>query len=129
MGHDHSHTDLLDELLEHLAPVFENAVDGVYVFLDDETAACNDKCAKLWGYKSPAEWAKASPFLDHLVADNDQETVSRHYHDHIANLSGPVRFKFKAKRKDGSTFNCETDMIPLTFAGHAVAYHFVRQAK
>lgn len=129
MGHGHSHGSLLDRLVEHLQPVFDNAADGVYLFLDDATSACNPKCAKLWGYASPQEWAEASPFLDNLVADSDQETVSRQYHSHIANLSGPVRFKFKARRKDGSTFNCETDMIPLSFEGHAVAYHFVRAAK
>ena len=30
------------------------------------------------------------------------------------------------KRKDGSTFEAETDMIPLAFGGHTFAYHFVR---
>jgi hypothetical protein len=30
-------------------------------------------------------------------------------------------------RKDGSTFSAETDMIPISYRGHPVAYHFVRQ--
>ena len=129
MAHAHSHDSLLDRLLEHLGPVFDNSVDGVYVFVDDATAACNQKCAKLWGYATPAEWAKASPFMDKLVADSDQEAVAEQYQSHIPNLAGPVRFRFKGKKKDGSPVTIETDMIPLSFEGHAVAYHFVRAAK
>jgi hypothetical protein len=28
---------------------------------------------------------------------------------------------------DGSVFHAETDMIPFTFEGHTIAYHFVRR--
>jgi hypothetical protein len=31
-------------------------------------------------------------------------------------------------RKDGSMFQAETDMIPLSYGGHTFAYHFVRAA-
>ena len=37
-----------------------------------------------------------------------------------------MTFRFRGVRKDGSAFPAETDMIPLTFGGHTVAYHFVR---
>jgi hypothetical protein len=124
-----THGTLLTRLLEQLKPVFDSSVDGVYIFVDDATAACNEKCAKLWGYPTPAEWAKQAPFLDRLVADSDQHTVSQHYQSHIPNLAGPVRFRFKGKKRDGAPVNIETDMIPLSFEGHAIAYHFVRAAK
>jgi hypothetical protein len=29
-------------------------------------------------------------------------------------------------RKDGTTIQVESDMIPLSFGGHTFAYHFVR---
>jgi PAS domain S-box-containing protein len=130
MGHDHSHDDLMGELAEHFRPVLEASKDAVYLWLDDENMVCNDKCAKLWGYPSADAWASAgSPFLDTLVAPGDQGMFAGHYQDHVGNLAGPVRFKFKGKRRDGTTFAAETDMIPISFGGHAVAYHFVRAAK
>jgi hypothetical protein len=38
-----------------------------------------------------------------------------------------VTFRFRARRKDGSTFSAETDMIPISWGRHAIAYHFVHQ--
>jgi hypothetical protein len=34
-----------------------------------------------------------------------------------------VTFRFHGQRKDGSTFDGEMDMIPLTYGGHTFAYH------
>jgi PAS domain S-box-containing protein len=126
MGHGHDHSGLLTDIVAHLKPVFDNSTDGVYVFLDDGNMACNERCAKIWG-DTPAEWAKRMPFLQNLVAESDQAMFSKSYQTHVGKLSRPVTFRFTGKRKDGSTFNAETDMIPLSFSGHAVAYHFVRE--
>ena len=48
-------------------------------------------------------------------------------HHHVAGLRHPVTFRFRGLRKDGSTFAAETDMIPLCWRGHPIAYHFVRE--
>jgi len=37
-----------------------------------------------------------------------------------------VTLRFRGVRKDGTTVDAESDMIPLTFGGHTFAYHFVR---
>jgi len=52
---------------------------------------------------------------------------SKMYQSHIANLSSPATFKFNGIKKDGKKVLFETDMIPITFMGHAIAYHFVRK--
>ena len=66
-------------------------------------------------------------FLDTFVDTSDQENYGWNYESHVARLAFPVTFRFRGRRKDGSTFAAETDMIPIAFQGHAVAYHFVRQ--
>lgn len=124
-AHDHDHGDLFAELMEHLDPVFEYCPEGVYVWVDDDNMACNDKLAKLFG-TTREEWA-SEPFLDTYVDPKDQKMFSENYGKAIANLGGPVRFRFRGRRADGKTVELETDMIPFTFAGHAVAYHFVRK--
>lgn len=128
MGHDHDHADLLEELTAHFQPMLDECPEGVYLWVDDDNMVCNDKLAKMFGYSGPDEWAAVHDFMGAFVDEKDQEMFGKNYSKHVGHLAGPVRFKFKARKKDGSTFQAETDMVPLTFGGHAVAYHFVRKA-
>lgn len=127
MGHDHDHADLFEELTAHFQPVLDECPEGVYLWVDDENMVCNENLAKMFGYATPEDWANVEDFLGTFVDKADQERFGAHYSKHIGELAGPVRFRFKARRKDGKTFDAETDMVPITFAGHAVAYHFVRK--
>ncbi len=57
----------------------------------------------------------------------DQQMYAWNYQNRVMSLAFPVTFRFRGRRKDGTTFAAETDMIPISFAGHAIAYHFVRR--
>jgi PAS domain S-box-containing protein len=120
------HSDVIERLAEHLAPVFESSPDGVYIWLDEQHKACNERLAALFGW-TVDEWRAAEPFLARFVAPDDRDVYSWHYQQRVATLAFPATFRFRGLRKDGSAFAAETDMIPLSFMGHAVAYHFVRQ--
>jgi PAS domain-containing protein len=99
----------------------------VYLWLDEETMACNEALAELFGC-TVEEWCGTEDFLGDYVDPKDHELFGESFERAIGRLEGPVRFRFTGLRKDGSKVKLETDMIPLTFAGHAVAYHFVRKA-
>jgi PAS domain S-box-containing protein len=120
-----SHKQAIDELREHLRPVFDNSPDGVYVWLDEQNKTCNDKLAKLFGY-SIEEWEAVDDFAGTFLADDRGHYVWE-YQTKVLNLQFPTTFRFKGRRKDGSTFDAQTDMVPLSYGGHAVAYHFVRE--
>ncbi len=122
---DVSHEQIMRELAEQFAPVLDKSPDGVYLWLDDEHALCNKKLAAMFGY-TVDEWG-SRPFLDTYVARADQSQYAWNYQNRVATLAFPVTFRFHGRRKDGSTFAAETDMIPLSWRGHAIAYHFVRQ--
>ena len=62
------------------------------------------------------------------MAEEDQEQFSANYYASVNDLTSPVRFRFKGVHADGSEFPVETDMMPITYDGHAVALHFVRPA-
>lgn len=126
--HGHSHADLLDELAAHMQPVLDNCPDGVYLWVGPGEMVCNEALAKLFG-TTVKDWCATDDFLDRFVDAKDQARFGENYAKAVGNVKGPIRFTFKAKRKDGSTFDAETDMVPLAFGGHMVAYHFVRKAK
>jgi PAS domain S-box-containing protein len=118
--------DLIQSLADQYRPVFENSPDGVYLWLDETHKVCNARLARMFGCTID-EWSATEPFLETFVAAEDRALYSRNYHRCVAELAHPVTFRFTGQRKDGSTFPAETDMIPISWHGHAVAYHFVRQ--
>ena len=79
----------------------------------------------MFGY-SVEGWQGQAPFLGNFVADEDQELFSSNYYASVNDLTTPIRFRFHGVRADGSKFLAETDMVPITYGGHAVALHFVR---
>lgn len=126
--HNEEHEQILREMLEQFGPVFEQSPDGVYLYLDDVHKICNDRLARMFGLTAK-EWGATQTFLSDFVEPEDQEIVARNYQRHVAGLTRPVRFRFRARRKDGSAFEAETDMIPMSWRGNPVAYHFVREVK
>jgi PAS domain S-box-containing protein len=121
-----NHQDLIAEIAEQFQPVLDSSTDGVYLWLDEERKVCNEKLASMYGV-SVEEWCNTQPFLESFVAPPDRELYAWFYQTRVATLAHPTTFRFRGRRKDGSTFAAETDMIPISWRGHAVAYHFVRQ--
>ncbi|MDQ3832304.1 MAG: PAS domain-containing protein [Actinomycetota bacterium] len=118
--------DIIRELAEQFRPVMEQSSDGVYLWLDETHKVCNERLAKLFGF-TVEQWSATQPFLDNFVAEEDRRMFSWNYHNRVAALAFPATFRFRGMRKDGSIFPAETDMIPISYGGEAVAYHFVRQ--
>ena len=118
--------DVMRELAEQFRTVMERSPDGVYLWLDETHKTCNERLANLFGF-TVEECSEAQPFLDSFIAEEDRALYSWNYHNRVARLAFPVTFRFRGLRKDGSTFAAETDMIPISHRGYAVAYHFVRR--
>jgi len=118
--------EVIEELTEQFRPIMEHSPDGVYLWLDEAHKVCNERLANLFGYTAE-EWMTTRPFLENFVAEEDRSVFSWNYQNRVAALAFPVTFRFRGLRKEGSTFAAETEMIPISYRGHAVAYHFVRQ--
>ncbi len=121
-----SHEAAIAELADHLSPVFESSPDGVYIWLDEQNKRCNERLAKMFGF-TQEEWVRTDDFAHTFVAEEDRGPYVWNYQNRVADPSFPVTFRFTGRRKDGSTFAAETDMIPLSYGGHVIAYHFVRE--
>lgn len=120
------HEQILNEMLQQFQPVFDKSPFGVYLYLDDVHKVCNENMAKMFGL-TPKEWAATETFLADFVSEEDQDMFARNYQHHIAGLAHPITFRFHGKRKDGSEFLAETDMIPISWRGNPIAYHFVHE--
>lgn len=118
--------DFLQALSEQFQPIFAASPDGVYLCVDGTYRMCSERLAAMFGY-SDEEWQAVGDFLDVFVDEHDQALFGWNYQHRAAALAFPVTFRFRARRKDGSTFAAETDMIPLPYDGHVIAYHFVRR--
>jgi len=120
-----SHDQVVPQLAAHLRPIFESSPDGVYVWLDETHWTCNERFAGLLGYLVD-ELENRPHFLQLFVHEDDQQMFASNYGNRVDALTFPVTFRFRALHRDGSVLQAETDMIPLTFGGHTIAYHFVR---
>jgi len=121
------HEEMIAELTAQFQPILDRSPQGVYLWLDEQHKICNERMAQLFGY-TVTEWCAVPAFLEQFVAPEDRQRFSDNYAHAIWELTAPITFRFRAVRKDGSTFQAETDMIPLVYRGHQVAYHFVRSA-
>lgn len=124
--HAEEHEKILHELAGQFAPLFESSPVGVYLYVDDTHKICNERMAKMHGM-TVDEWQSTPTFLNDFIVDEDRGMYAGNYQHHVAGLKHPITFRFRGLRKDGSTFKAETDMIPLSWNGHAIAYHFVRE--
>jgi PAS domain S-box-containing protein len=123
---DELREQILSEMAAHFQPLFDRSPLGVYLYVDDHHKICNERLARLHGM-TIQEWQSTPTFLNDFIVEEDRAMYARNYRDHVAGLKHPVTFRFRGLRKDGSTFAAETDMIPLCWHGHPVAYHFVRE--
>jgi len=121
-----AHEVATKELAEHLQPLFDASPDGMYVWLDEEHWVCSRRFAELFGYGSPDELDDTPNFLQRMVHADDQQQFSWNYWNRVQALAFPTTLRFRGVRKDGSSFQAETDMVPFTYGGHTFAYHFVR---
>lgn len=125
---EHEHVKILKEISEQFQPLFQKSPDGIYIYIDEVHKICSERFARMFGL-TVAEWEAMEGFVDKHAAQADQGMIVENYQNHIHQTMTPVRFRFKALRKDGSSFPAEVDMIPFPWHGEMLALHFVRQVK
>lgn len=105
-----------------------SSTQSIYLYLDDNNKACNDRFAKLLGYPNPEAWAAVTTsFPQAFVAPASQGTLVDTFQDALNNgAAGAVPITWK--RKDGKTVNTNVILVPLDVDGTRVALHFIEPA-
>ncbi|HUK85619.1 MAG TPA: hypothetical protein VLU95_07140 [Candidatus Acidoferrum sp.] len=118
------HEELVKGLYEQMTPVLDKSEQPVYIYLDDNHKACNNRFATMLGYKSPEEWAKINGFLDIFVAEKSRETLSTAYWNTVNKMIAST-MQLTFMNKDKGPIETTMVMVPIFFKGHLFTVHFV----
>jgi hypothetical protein len=125
MSHDHSHHDLLGELVMQLQPLLDSSQQAIYIYFDDEHKVCNEKFASLLGYGSAGEWAQMEGSFPTLFVDeSSQDALIGAYQKAMQHMAAST-IKVQWKKKSGGTADTTVILVPISYEGHLFALHFI----
>jgi hypothetical protein len=118
------HEELVKGLYDQMKPVLDGSEQPIFIYLDDNHKACNNKLASMLGFKSPQEWAQKQGFLEAYVAEKSRETLATAYWASVQKIAAST-IQLTWMKKDGSTIDSTMVLIPMFFQGHMFSIHFV----
>ncbi|MBF8265037.1 MAG: PAS domain S-box protein [Dehalococcoidia bacterium] len=120
------HEKAVKDLETQYKLVMDKSVDGVFIYLDDQHKACNTRLSEMFGY-TKEEWEAKSPFLDHFIAEDDQQTVSDSYWKNIKVARTVSSEVIRGVRKDGKQFKAHITQFPLSYKRRLFTIGFVHK--
>ena len=118
------HEELVKGLCEQMKPILDKSEQPIFIYLDDNHKACNNKFATMLGFKSPVEWAEKQGFLEVYVTEKSRETLSSAYWNAIAKMVAST-IQMTWMKKDGGALESTMILVPMYFEGHMLSVHFV----
>jgi hypothetical protein len=118
------HEELIAGISKQMKRILESSQQAIYIYLDDIHKVCNEKYASLLGYRSPEEWSKLENPLAETVIQNNQETLVNAYNQAMDKLI-PSNINVTWKKKSGGTVATSVILVPIAYADHTFALHFV----
>ena len=122
-----NHEDLISGLVEQQKEIFNSSDQAMYIFLDDNNRACNEKFAKLLGYSSADEWRKTDTkgaFPTVFVDEKSQHALVSTYQKAMTKMVAS-KVNITWKKKSGGTVDTTVILVPIAYQGHPFALHFV----
>ena len=118
------HDELVKGLYDQMKPIMEGSDQPIFIYLDDNHKACNNKFASMLGFKSPQEWAEKQGFLEVYVTEKSRETLSSAYWQAIEKKVAST-IPMTWIKKDGAAMDSTMILVPMFFEGHMFSVHFV----
>ena len=118
------HVELVKGLSEQMKPIMDGSGQPMFIYLDDNHKACNEKFATMLGYKSPKDWSERRGFLEIHVAEKSRDTLSSAYWDAMNKMvASTIHLTWMGR--DGAIFDATMILVPMFFQGHLFSVHFV----
>jgi hypothetical protein len=118
------HEELVKGLYEQMKPILDASEQPIFIYLDDNHKACNQKFALMLGFKSPQEWAEKQGFLEVYVTEKSRETLSTAYWNAMQKMVAST-IPMTWMKKDGIAIDSTMILVPMFFQGHMFSVHFV----
>ena len=118
------HEELVKSLYAQMKPILDASEQPIFIYLDDNHKACNQKFASMLGFKSPKEWAEKQGFLEVYVSEKSRETLSIAYWNAMQKMVAS-NIQMTWLKKDGAVIDSTMIMIPMFFQGHMFSVHFI----
>ncbi len=118
------HEELVKGLYDQMKPILDESEQPIFIYLDDNHKACNQKFAAMLGFKSPQEWAEKQGFLEVYVTEKSRETLSTAYWKAMEKKAAST-IPMTWMKKDGVTMDSTMILVPMFFKGHMFSVHFV----
>jgi hypothetical protein len=121
---DEHHEKLVKGLFEQMKPILDKSEQPIFIYLDDNHKACNDKLASMLGIKSAQEWAEKPGFLNLYVAEKSRELLASAYWKAVEKMSAST-IQLTLMNKDDKTIDSTMILVPMLYEGHMFAVHFL----
>ena len=118
------HEELVKNLYSQMKPILDESEQPIFIYLDDNHKACNEKFSSMLGFKSPEEWAQKQGFLDVYVTEKSRETLSTAYWNAMEKKNAST-IPMIWMKKDGAALESTMILVPMFFEGHMFSVHFV----
>jgi carbohydrate-binding DOMON domain-containing protein len=118
------HEEIVNGLYKQMKPILDKSEQPIFIYLDDNHKACNQKFASMLGFKSPLEWAEKQGFLEVYVTEKSRETLSAAYWNAMQKMVAST-ISMTWMKKDGVSLDSTMILVPMFFEGHMFSVHFV----
>jgi len=95
----------------------EGSLQGIFVHRDFKPLFANQRCADIFGYKSPDEIMAINSLLSVIWAPEEQERINNYKINRMAGDDVPANYQCKVIRKDGSEFWVENHISIVDWEG------------
>ena len=118
------HGELVKDLYNQMKPILDKSEQPMFIYLDDNHKACNNRLAAMLGFKSPQEWASVQGFLEAYVAQKSRKTLSTAYWNSVNKMMAST-IQLTWMKKTGETIDSTMILVPMFFEGHMFSVHYV----
>jgi PAS domain-containing protein len=126
---DQHHEDVVRSFYRTQQSVFDSSAQPMFLYLDDVHKMCNERFARLLGYKSADEWGKVErSFTDTFVEQRSRKTIVSAYKDALERRCGTTS-EVIWKKKGKGTVDTTLIMVPIIHKRHVLTLNFISDVK
>jgi len=105
-----------------LKPLFSKSSQGIVLYLDDEHKTCNEKYAKMLGYKNVKEWEKNEYPVDDIDPKDQDKAIKAFMR--VSEKLETTAATGTMRKQNGGKFKAEVTMVPLPYKGEIFVLEF-----